>query len=383
VRIVIAGAGIAGLALAGGLQRGGHDVTVLEESGGLRTGGAAIAVWNNGGMALRRLGTDLQPHGRVIDALELRSSKGKVVGRIDAARLSRNFGIDAVTIPRGEILQLLADQLIPDTVRFDSACVRVKDGADCAQVELANGESVEGDLVVGADGHRSAVRSLLTTELVATATGWASLQGLTPAPLDITRGTTSAYVAGQAGAVGLMPAGNGLLQWWFDVPWPPPANPPSVLTWLRRRFARWGAPVRDLLDVIDDSEIEPYPHIWHRVPKVLHANRVVLIGDAAHAIPPVLAQGANQSIEDAWVLSRELDQVAATVPAALARYDQERRTKVAIVSRVARAPMVQVYGLAGVGPQGRPLIPERFCTWSWDKVMRSCSSTVPRTMRSR
>jgi FAD-dependent urate hydroxylase len=382
VRIVIAGAGIAGLALAAGLQRDGHDVTVLEESGALRTGGAALAVWNNGGMALRSLGVELYPHGRVIEVLELRSSKGRVVGRIDAAHLSQTFGIDAVTIARGELLQLLADQLKPGTVRFDAACRCARDGVDVAQVQLREGACIDADLVVGADGHRSAVRSLFTSALEATPTGWASLQGLTAAPLELTDGTTSNYVTGPGGAVGLMPAGHGLLQWWFDVPWPPPTAPLSVVAWLRTRFAKWGAPVGDLLDVIADDEIEAYPHIWHQVPKTVHANRVALIGDAVHAIPPVLAQGANQSLEDAWVLARELDQ-AAGVPQGLARYDKERRSKVAIVSRVARAPMVQMYGLASLGPAGRPLIPERFCTWSWDKVMRSCSSTVPRSTRSR
>jgi FAD-dependent urate hydroxylase len=108
VRVIVAGAGIAGLALAGHLQRAGHEIFVLEEADRLRTGGAAIAVWNNGGVALRHLGTELGEHGCVIDSLEMWSSKGRVVGRIDSARLSRQFGIDAVTIPRGELLELLS-----------------------------------------------------------------------------------------------------------------------------------------------------------------------------------------------------------------------------------------------------------------------------------
>lgn len=205
MRVVIAGAGIAGLALAGGLQRRDHDVTLLEEAHQLRTGGAAISLWNNGGMALRRLGTELEGHGRVIDRLESWSSKGSCVGWVDAARLNRKFGIDAVTIPRSEILRHLASRLHPGTIRFGAPCTGVHSLRDGAIAELADGQSLETDLVVGADGHRSVVRSLFAPAEPVTRTGWASLQGLTAVPLALTDGTTSIYATGAEGGIGLMP----------------------------------------------------------------------------------------------------------------------------------------------------------------------------------
>ena len=122
MRVVIAGARIAGLALAGELQGRDHDVTVVEEAPQLRTGGAVISVWNNGGLALRKLGTELDGHGRVIDRLESWSSKGSRVGWVDAARLNHKFGIDAVTIPRSELVEHLADRLHPGTIRFEAPC---------------------------------------------------------------------------------------------------------------------------------------------------------------------------------------------------------------------------------------------------------------------
>ena len=89
MRVLIVGAGIAGLALAGGLQRRGHDVSVVEEAEQLRTGGAAISVWNNGALALERLGTDLTGHGQVIERLEFRSARGNLVAWADTARHSQ------------------------------------------------------------------------------------------------------------------------------------------------------------------------------------------------------------------------------------------------------------------------------------------------------
>jgi FAD-dependent urate hydroxylase len=132
--------------------------------------------------------------------------------------------------------------------------------------------------------------------------------------------------------------------------------------------------MRDLLDVISDGDIEPFPHGWHSVPRRFQMNQVVLIGDAVHAIPPVLAQGANQSIEDAWVLCRELE-ASPSISGALGSYQRERRRKVVAVSRVARRPMVRLYGLASRLPY-QVSIPEAICSWSWGAMMRKFSSTL-------
>jgi FAD-dependent urate hydroxylase len=372
---VIAGAGIAGLAFAVGLQGGGHDVTVLEEAPQLRSGGAAISVWNNGGMALRQLGIELDGHGRVIDGLEFWSSRGRRVGWVDVASLNRKFGINAVTIPRSELLELLAARLHPGTVRFGARCEGVHRLRDRAVTKVAGGEDLEADLVVGADGHRSVIRTLFAPAGPSTPTGWASLQGLTAAPLALTDGSISIYATGAEGGIGMMPTGGGLLQWWFDVPWPHDPLPTSVACWLQDRFARWQPPMRDLLDVISDDDIAPFPHGWHAVPPRLQMNPVVLIGDAAHAIPPVLAQGANQSIEDAWVLCRELKATPSSISVALESYQEIRRPKVVAVSQVTRRPMLPLYGLASRLPRW-VTIPESVCTRSWGTMMRAFSSTL-------
>jgi FAD-dependent urate hydroxylase len=102
---------------------------------------------------------------------------------------------------------------------------------------------------------------------------------------------------------------------------------------------------------------------------------VALIGDAVHAVPPVFAQGANQSIEDALVLVQALAS-ATSVEAALARYGKERRAKMARLVRSARAPVLPFYGLGGRIPRGVSA-PERLCTWSWGRLMMAFSSTLP------
>jgi FAD-dependent urate hydroxylase len=106
---------------------------------------------------------------------------------------------------------------------------------------------------------------------------------------------------------------------------------------LRERFGSWMSPVPDLLDAVSDDEVTFWPYVRHRVPQSLVNRRVVLLGDSAHAMPPTLGQGANQTLEDAMVLTAKLR--SAPLSAALDAYDHARRRRVAAVSRMAaRSP---------------------------------------------
>jgi FAD-dependent urate hydroxylase len=189
--------------------------------------------------------------------------------------------------------------------------------------------------VVGADGQGSAVRRAVLDPAPARDAGWATWQGLTPVLPEIADGTRGSCLVGDAGFVGLLPAGRGRLQWWFDVPWHPSApRPTSPIAWLRDRFAGYATPVRRLLDQVDDRDVDLYPHVLHRVPDRWGHGPATLLGDAAHAFPPTQAQGANQALEDAWTLRRAL--AGTTNPtAALRRYEQQRLRRVRRVSRLA------------------------------------------------
>jgi FAD-dependent urate hydroxylase len=142
-------------------------------------------------------------------------------------------------------------------------------------------------------------------------------------------------LVGDAGLVGLMPAGHGLLQWWFDVDGPriEPASE-SVTGWLRTRFGRYAQPVPALLGAISDRDVGCYPHVLHEVPDTWGVGRATLLGDAAHVFPPSQAQGANQALEDAWML-REAIRDTRDVAASLRSYERLRAIRVRRVSRMA------------------------------------------------
>ena len=123
-------------------------MTVLEQAPQLRTGGAAISVWNNGAMAPKRLGVTLESHGRVIDRLEMRSREGYVAAVVDARRLSRSPGIEAGTAGRGELLEHPASQLHPRRIRFDASCVGLDDSGDTPREQDNGGLWLSAELVV-------------------------------------------------------------------------------------------------------------------------------------------------------------------------------------------------------------------------------------------
>lgn len=345
MRVLVAGAGVGGLATARALLAHGHDVRVHERAEQLRRGGGAVTIWSNGRGVLDDLGVDLDDVGRRIDRLEQRRADGSPMYAVDIAKVSSRLGHPTVTIPRRRLLERLAAGLPEGTLAYGQAATDVEEGAGEVRLTLGDGRRVPGDLLVGADGEHSVVRARLVDPAPATPNGWGTWQGLCQVPVELTAGHVGVTVVGKAGYCGLMPAGEGLLYWWFEVRrspgGPTPADP---LEYLRRRFGGWAAPVPDLLAAMTEADLAPFwPHVRHRVPRTWGGGRSTLVGDAAHAMPPSLAQGANQTLEDAWTLGRVLASGADPKPLTdcLRRYERARRRRVAFTSRAAAMATAQ------------------------------------------
>jgi FAD-dependent urate hydroxylase len=324
--VLIVGAGVGGLALANGLMADGHRVRVLERADEPRTDGAALTVFGNGAAAAAALGVPLDDLGATIDTLGFFEADGRAYAHADLARLRHRTGHRVATIPRPLLLQRLASGLPADAIGYGREIRSVETSGAGAAVVTAHGVREEAALVVGADGHRSAVRRALLGPAGPAFNGWVSWQGLTATMPELAAGGHARYVAGEAGLCGLMPAGGGLLQWWFDVDGPAPAGRP-VIGWLRERFRSYADPVRKLLDVLTEADVHAYRHVVHEIPDRWGAGCATLLGDAAHAFPPSQAQGANQALEDAWLLRRALASPG-QLPDVLRRYERRRARRV-------------------------------------------------------
>jgi FAD-dependent urate hydroxylase len=380
MRILVAGAGIGGLAAARALLADGHEVVVYERADRLRTGGAAVTLWSNGTGVLRDLGVSLDDTGNRIDRLEQRGFDGRVLARIDVSRSAAHYGQSNVCLPRRRLLERLAAGLPPDVVRFGRECTGASasgasdrgasDSDDGAALTFADGPADEGDLVIGADGRGSLVRDAVWGGDPATPGGWATWQGVSEIAIDVTSGTTGLMVVGPAGSAGFMPCGDGLLQWWFDVRLiPDEPMPASPVAMLRERFSHWADPVPTVLDAVSDADAGYFPHVRQAVPGTWGKGAVTLVGDAAHSMPPTRAQGANQALEDAWLLAQTLRKSASSVPEALRRYERARAPKAGYVARAAGKEDINEYR-----PLLTRLVPDRFASWYFTRFLGRCSN---------
>ncbi|MET8649681.1 FAD-dependent oxidoreductase [Nocardia aurea] len=374
-RVLIVGAGVGGIATARGLLRDGHDVTVFEQASAVRAAGGAITIWPNGARVLTQLGVDMTGAGQLLSAVHVSTAAGRRVATVDVTAVNAELGAPTRMVPRRVLLERLLDDFPIHRIRLDARAVAVTDGPDGVRVDFADGTTAEGDLLIGADGRHSTVRAVLDVDN-AEPTGWCSWQGLIELP-DIADSDVAVIIIGEGGNLGLWPAGNGHLQWWFDLPWSPDfVRPDSPIDTIRSHFAGWSRPVDRVLAALTDDDLSrsPFPHFRHPIPRDWGRGRVTLLGDAAHTMPPTLAQGTNQALLDTMVLRRALASPR-TVPRALRWYGRTRRRSVAAVSWVTSRQVS--HGESTMKPAA--LLPSESVTNALTSFIRATSHTAMST----
>jgi 2-polyprenyl-6-methoxyphenol hydroxylase-like FAD-dependent oxidoreductase len=325
-QVVVAGAGIAGLALARALHRRDIPVTVLEQRSGPPDAGLALNLPGNAVRALGALGLagELATLGTPIRRREYRTAGDRLLFAID-----EDAFWDAESRPRcvrrADLLALLGRDLPPGTIRTGSTVTSVHSDGAQVEVGLAEDGTVNGALLVGADGVRSAVRQAILgdTALGGSVLSEASWRFMAPDPggVDCWRVWTGAQ-----GTFLLIPVDDGQVYGYASATrgGPVAADP----GWLRTTFADFPDPVPRIVAAVleEPSQLYHSPVAEVRLPS-WSRGRVLLTGDAAHATAPVWAQGAALAAEDALVLAELLATHESwdEVPAA---YERRRRERV-------------------------------------------------------
>ena len=343
LRILVIGAGVSGISAARGLLRDGHDVTVFDQRKDTQAGGGAVTIWSNGETVLRQLGVNMDGAGQLLSSVRVMTSNGRPLATLDLTAMTERLGAPIRMVPRRVVLERLLEGFPIDRIRCDSRAVRVATTPNGAQVEFEDGSLIEGDLVIGADGLHSVVRDVVGAP-AAEPTGWCSWQGLVALP-ELTDKQVAMIVIGGHGNTGVWPAGGSDVQWWFDLPWSYDfVRPHRPIDVIRSNFTGWSESVDLVLAKLTDEDLagSPYPHFRHPIPHALAPGAVTLLGDAAHTMPPTLAQGTNQALLDTMVLCKALSDLgngangcSGDLSRALRWYEKTRRRRVKAVSRVA------------------------------------------------
>jgi FAD-dependent urate hydroxylase len=377
LRILVVGAGVGGISIARGLLRDGFDVTVFERRPDVQAGGGAVTIWSNGATVLEQLGVDMDGAGQLVSTVRVLTSAGRALVTFDVAAIADRLGAPVRMVPRRVLLERLLEGFPVDRIQCNSRAVKVVSAHDGVRVEFEDGSSARGDLVIGADGLHSMVRDVVGAQ-DAEPTGWCSWGGLLTVPDLVADKHVALVVVGECGNLGLWPAGGSELQWWFDLPWSSDfLRPERPIEMIRSYFTGWSDPVDRVLAALTDEDLapSPYPHFRHPIARQ-GQGPLTLLGDAAHTMPPTLAQGTNQALLDTMVLCKALSDLKegangsnGDLSGALRRYEKARRRKVMAVSRVASLPVA--HGESVLRPA--TLISDRLQTWALMMFLRSTS----------
>ena len=376
LRILVVGAGVSGISIARGLLRDGNDVTLFDQRSNVQAGGGAVTTWSNGETVLRQLGVDMNGTGQLLDSVRVMTSKGRPLATLNVTAMVNRLGAPVRMVPRRDLLERLLEGFPTDRIRCNSRAVDIVTKPNGVRVEFEDGTSAEGDLLIGADGLHSVVRDVVGAQ-DAEPTGWCSWQGLVTLP-DLADDRVAMIIIGEHGNTGLWPAGGSEMQWWFDLPWSHDfVRPQRPIDVIRSNFTGWSDSVDRVLAKLTDDDLagSPFPHFRHPIPRP-GKGAVTLLGDAAHTMPPTLAQGTNQALLDTMVLSKALSDLQKRrngsfrdLPSALRWYEKTRRRKVSAVSRVASLQVA--HGEAVLRPA--TYVSDRLHTWALTMFLRSTS----------
>lgn len=357
--ILIAGAGIGGLTAALALARTGYGVVIVERAAELSEAGAGIQIAPNAGRVLAALG--LEPHvaAKAIEtaAIEVRNgTSGKVVKSVAGSAFRKRYGFPYRVIHRADLQAILLDAVRRDAairLELDATVAEqhVKGDGLLVRIRKRGGtEVVPAVAVIGADGVWSATRETIAGSASPVPTGRTAWRAVVAA--DVARDLVATdrvglwlgpdahlvhYPVAQGAAVNIVAI---VEENWDRRGWSAVGERSEII----HRFAGWAAAMRNLIAA--PIAWQKYALLTVDAHGVWTEGRAALLGDAAHAMVPFLAQGAAMAMEDAAVLAGCL-RGAIDVPAALRAYEIARRKRVLRVA-AASADTGQRYHERGV-----------------------------------
>jgi salicylate hydroxylase len=346
MQILVVGAGIGGLTAALALRQAGIDACVYEQTNVLREVGAGVAIGPNAVKVLHHLGladalASVGVRSLSLDTRDWRT--GALLGRVPLGdEAVARWGAPFYHLHRADLHDALRAALGEEHLTLGARCIAVAQDETSVTVRFADGREARGDLLIGADGIHSVVREHVAGADRPLYAGQVSWRGIAPAAVGRAAGLEvrhHSFWGPRQQFVCFYVRGGQLVNWvgntegddhWREESWSARGDREEALA----LYARWHPEVRALIAgtgqifrwaLFDRPPLEGWT--W---------GRVTLLGDAAHPMLPYMAQGASQSIEDAYVLARCLATDSDDLQGALEVYVARRRERTSAVQEASR-----------------------------------------------
>lgn len=324
-----------GLTTGIALKKFGHKVTIYEQTQKILPVGAAISLWSNGVKCLNYLGLSAQIAklgGQMNDLAYVDGLTGETMTQFSLQPLIQEVGQRPYPVSRADLQNMLMDEFGREDIHLGKRMVALEQQAGKVKLQFEDGDDVETELLIGADGTHSITRAYVLGEQVQRRyAGYVNWNGLVDISEDLAPAEQWTTYVGEGKRASLMPVADQRFYFFLDVPLPVGLenDHSQYKSQLKEYFKGWCPQVQSLIERLDPQktnrveihDIEPFLKFYK--------GHVVLVGDAAHSTTPDIGQGGCQAMEDAIYLARALQVNTLGIEDALSRYQEKRneRTK--------------------------------------------------------
>ncbi|MEO0561830.1 MAG: FAD-dependent monooxygenase [Chloroflexota bacterium] len=372
MHIIVIRAGIGGLTTAVALRRKQHTVSIYEQAPEPRAAGAGITLWANAVHALDHIGAgDVLQSGIAAAENAIRRWDGLPLSIMDPTTLAARYGNPTLGIHRADLMTALLDLCDAD-IHYGKRLERYDQTDDAVTLQFTDGTVATADLLVGADGIHSVVRRQMYPTSTPVYRGYAAWRGVCSFDYDRVNNMWGESW-GRGSRFGLIPLSEGRVYWFATENRPASSPPDDHKGRLQHLFCDWHAPIPAVLDATP-SDAVLYNDVFDIEPLTTWVDgRIVLLGDAAHAMTPNMGQGACQAIEDGVALADALTG-AAHVSEQLLSYEARRQQRAnAVLSqsrRIGQLGQITNPALCWLRDQAVRLTPASITLRQLDTVLR-------------
>ena len=362
MKVLIVGGGIGGLTAALSCAHFGHEVTVFEKSAILSDIGAGIQISPNAMKVFRALGIETQISQNAFrpEAIEARMGvSGRNIFSIPLANHAQNkWNAPYLHIHRADLIAALKTALEerqPNATQTNAEALGYSQSAAQAKLHLRGGRQIESDVIIGADGIKSAIRQVMHGADSPKFTGnvaWRAVVDIDALGDKAPKPTACIWMGAGRHCVTYRLRRGTLVNFvgvveradWQEESWTQLGAKSDALS----DFKGWHPTIAAILEAVDDTALYRWA-LFDRQPLARWSDgRVALMGDAAHAMLPFLAQGAAMAIEDAWSVAASLSVSEREIAQSLTAYQNTRLGRTSKVQAASRRNMKTFHHASGM-----------------------------------